>query len=540
MPSLSDRIDHLATTAKAIHTAAAAIVPSEDNPVPRKIPFTRAVLDTSLGDLIRDIDASELGLFTIVPAPDADVRKQTDNPTRRGEISRVAFPGATPLKRRPPTGRRDDMFKPKEYEPEVYAHAALKYLDRYQSIRPMPRARSQVIALIEQLDETRDNIKKLNESLQELTSAGITSGPSAPTTGVAEEEYRITDLQNRLAELRSQKDAMLRSNEPKQASKPKAAPKPIPKPSRTPSPEPEPGNHEDAFWTTPVTSGRTLRFTDRLLADEPDFAELSAISVSPGPAPPKSVLARLAAGSATTDKHSGTLTKDNVFGGPGEDEDAEDLHDQSSLLEEPELDPDASVLDAPDAETEETEEGSDEEKTIILTKVIKETPDSPLLSSSVNTQPQPPQLAEAQLDSDPPSKAAKVRPNPELEKIISRIWSTVGDILLPGQSGGKPPRAQETLDLIESLARSPSPNSPTPSISSMTSCTSATTSPTPHQVNTAQLLRVLLTAPNHAIPLNQLKVAIGSTRALYACVAKKLIRIDRGSGEQVVLFDVGI
>lgn len=120
---LSDRIDHLAATAKAIRASAAAI---QENPA--AVPFTRAVLDTTLGDLIRDIDASELGLFTLVPAPDAEVRKQPDNGSRRGEISRVAFPGATPLRKQP--ARRDDMFKPKEYEPEVYAHAALKYLDR--------------------------------------------------------------------------------------------------------------------------------------------------------------------------------------------------------------------------------------------------------------------------------------------------------------------------------------------------------------------------------------------------------------------------
>lgn len=89
--------------------------------------------------------------------------------------------------------------------------------------------------------------------------------------------------------------------------------------------------------------------------------------------------------------------------------------------------------------------------------------------------------------------------------------------------------------LVESLAtRSPSPNSPTSSISSTSS---ASADPTPHQVNTAQLLHALLTAPNHAMPLNQLKVVIGGTRALYACVAKKLIRIDRGGGEQIVLFN---
>lgn len=32
----------------------------------------------------------------------------------------------------------------------------------------MPRARSQVVTLIEQLDETRQNIRALNETLQEV------------------------------------------------------------------------------------------------------------------------------------------------------------------------------------------------------------------------------------------------------------------------------------------------------------------------------------------------------------------------------------
>lgn len=32
----------------------------------------------------------------------------------------------------------------------------------------MPRARSQVIAIIEQLDEMRENIKRLNETLRQV------------------------------------------------------------------------------------------------------------------------------------------------------------------------------------------------------------------------------------------------------------------------------------------------------------------------------------------------------------------------------------
>jgi len=128
MPSLSDHIEHLTTTARAIRASATAIIPSEDNPSAQTGPFTRAVLDTALGDLIRDIDTSELGLFTLIPAANADVRKQPENGARRGEILRVGFPGATPLRKIPT--RRNEILKPKEFEPDVYARAALKYLDR--------------------------------------------------------------------------------------------------------------------------------------------------------------------------------------------------------------------------------------------------------------------------------------------------------------------------------------------------------------------------------------------------------------------------
>ncbi|KIJ67538.1 hypothetical protein HYDPIDRAFT_25978 [Hydnomerulius pinastri MD-312] len=536
MPSLSDQIDHLSTTAKAIRTSAAAIVPSEDNTAPYAIPFTRAVLDTALGDLIRDIDASELGLFTLVPAPDADVRKQPENSTRRGEISRAEFPGATPLRKQPT--RRDEIFKPKEYEPEVYARAAMKYLDRYQSIRPMPRARSQVIALIEQLDEARENIRQLNETLQELTSSGPASATTPQLSSVALEEQRINDLQTRLAELRQQKDTLLRSNERQPNSKPKAPPKPISKAPPAPSPQPE--SHEDAFWSTPAASGRTLRFTDKLLEEEPDFGEVSVLSFdSPGPAPPRSVFANLAAGEKLGDGDLGTNADDSIFDGDGPaadeaDDDNDDQQDQSTL-------PEASIIEAVDEEAPE-EDVDDGEQTVVLKKVPSPPPnDSPaspppsgtqrgISTPSADTNPAP----------DTVSKTPKVRVTAELERITTKVWSTVGEIIMPGNpfsSGTKPPRAKETLALIQSLAtQSPSPASPTSS--SISSLAPANAGPTPHQVNTAQLLHTLLAAPNHAMPLNTLKAAIGGTRALYACVAKKLIRIDRGGGEQVVLFDV--
>jgi hypothetical protein len=82
----------------------------------------------------------------------------------------------------------------------------------------------------------------------------------------------------------------------------------------------------------------------------------------------------------------------------------------------------------------------------------------------------------------------------------------------------------------------------------------STPPPTSQQILTAHLLIALLeAAPTYALPLAKVKeilsakggdagtVAIGgggSIRVLYGCVAKRLVKIDRGRGEQTVRFDV--
>lgn len=111
MAGLSDHLDRLAHSTRSIQTIAASCASSGTGP------FTRALLTTELGDLIRDIDSSEFGLFTISHAA------ETRNPAGV-EINRAEFHGATPLRR---TASRKD---PKEVQPEVYAEAALKYMDR--------------------------------------------------------------------------------------------------------------------------------------------------------------------------------------------------------------------------------------------------------------------------------------------------------------------------------------------------------------------------------------------------------------------------
>lgn len=61
MASLAEQIDRLNSHARAMK-----IVASETSQKTVAGPFTRALLDPELGDLIRDIDPSELGLFNLV------------------------------------------------------------------------------------------------------------------------------------------------------------------------------------------------------------------------------------------------------------------------------------------------------------------------------------------------------------------------------------------------------------------------------------------------------------------------------------------
>ncbi len=57
---------------------------------------------------------------------------------------------------------------------------------------------------------------------------------------------------------------------------------------------------------------------------------------------------------------------------------------------------------------------------------------------------------------------------------------------------------------------------------------------------------LLAATPNHALPLNTVKenfatkskTTAGATRVLFQGVAKRLVKIDRGRGEQIVKFDI--
>lgn len=122
MPALSlpDYIELVSSISKSIRTN----VSEPDDYAPGF--YTNAVLRTPLGDLIREADSSEAGLFTLVPPSSYGVSSAEEEELGSAtHVTRADLPSATPLK--PRTGRE---IKTQEHEPEVYANAALKFLDR--------------------------------------------------------------------------------------------------------------------------------------------------------------------------------------------------------------------------------------------------------------------------------------------------------------------------------------------------------------------------------------------------------------------------
>ncbi|KAI8969584.1 hypothetical protein BD414DRAFT_503102 [Trametes punicea] len=547
MASLTEHVDRLSAIALSIRAAAA---PSLRSAIPG--PFTRAILETPLGDLIRDIDPAEIGLFTLVqPQPPVVPEAETANVG----IGRVEFLGATPL-RKPPSSKqpRADGQRPREHEPEVYAKAALKYLDRYQSIRPMPRALEQAVQILERLEAVRSNIQQLSEQLKQQPSTEPIDPPFSPKSAIKEEERHIKDLQANIEQLKQRKEelAMKRSHAPLKAKHELKPPPPQ-------SPGALPDEQEDTFWNTPGAAARTLHFTgNSLLDEEMDINDVSAASF--GTPVTKH---------AKTDRpplqgsRSQRATRSNEQG--QEDQSQEAAEDAEDEVE--------SVLD-------EGAEDDAAEPTVVLQKAPLPSspplkPKSPPLGPALNQRPSSdvanPMAAASKTESSAGLRP-KVKVTTELERIVEKIWVTVGEIIMPGHpfdalgkstNKSKPPRAKETMAYLQELsAHAPAPASP--SASSFSSLPGAVPSgpgaaPTAQQVLTAHMLLVLLGAPGYALTLRALKEtlaekasAIGAgggagagllggsavTKPVYGCVAKRLLKIERGAGEQVVKFDL--
>ncbi|KJA27774.1 hypothetical protein HYPSUDRAFT_62813 [Hypholoma sublateritium FD-334 SS-4] len=480
MASLADQIDRLSKNTRAISTAAAAIAPPTASTA-----FTRAVLSTHLGDLIRDIDPSELGLFRLVDPPLANAYDGGSRTVQDTQVRRVDFSGATPL-RKNAARRRDER---QEIEPEVYAHAALKYIDRYDPIRPMPRAYDQIVTVLNRLNAVRANISELAKALEKTGK----EDKELPTKArIVEEERQIKDLQARLAELAKLKDG--------NASKGKAVVKPVRPPAPKPPPPKAPASptspQEDKFWATKGEPSRTLRFSENLLDEEVNIGDVSSSSFGT----PLAQMPRL--------KMLGDADDDTITQFPPRD-----------------------VLQA-------LNDDDDSDGIVSSKKSVPETP--PPIAQTVT--PVPPSTE------TPTARQRKVKVNIELERIVTKIWATVGDIIAPHLTAS-PLSVPDTIAYLEELSnQEPSPDSPTASSVSSTALEGGVPpKPNAQQIQYAYLITMLLSAaPHYSLPMNTVKenfaakskTNAGTTRVLFQGVAKRLIKIDRGRGEQIVKFDI--
>lgn len=220
---------------------------------------------------------------------------------------------------------------------------------------------------------------------------------------------------------------------------------------------PPPSPHEESIWNTPAAAARPLRFTDNLLIDEePDLNDVSASFMSPPP-PSPSIRKRAPSAHWVLDDSSPVLNVGRS------DPSAVNFDTEESAV------PDEGDVSIDNDENDDEEE---DEKTIVLKRPSPkpqpvEEPQSPPPAAA---EPASPALVNA--TDSPRTKRSRVRITNEVERIVvgpphacskpsncldhlqTKIWSTVGDIIMPGHpfdisgssgSGKYPPRAKETM-----------------------------------------------------------------------------------------------
>ncbi|KZS96233.1 hypothetical protein SISNIDRAFT_547707 [Sistotremastrum niveocremeum HHB9708] len=535
MPSLNDTIDRLSYVATSIRTT------SEQTGTTKPGPFYTALFNPVIQEVIRDLDDSELGLFTLDHAN--GVVAQDPDPT----LSRKRFTAATPLRKRPDVTR--------ELDGEVYAEAALKYIDRYQSVKSMPQMRAHLLHVLNRMSELHESIREYHDTLQKTQKLQA----SSPRTRARYEEKRVQELQERILVLKKRKALLLArsgshpdesaTSESIVESSPLLPKSSKPKPANLPEHVPS-RNH----------APRVSHGLDQLLANE------KGPSVTDSPIT-KSSWSNFAKGTAQDDEDEfWGSTEDPSMAKPS------NLGPAKFIARSKSPSPPPSLPDAP----EDVEVG---DVTVTPTRVrlspsppppplqrqttppLPPVPEPPIaVAEGVEEPSLPPVESEVVAEPPPPSVSKKLKEfkvTMEMEEIVSKIWTTLGETLFPTHQG-KPLRAKETLSLLLNLQTLPPPPPSPSSVSSL-----ATASPikaaaaTSSQIVTSyMLLNLLSLPPQYSLPLTKLKEAVSARiideghegkagytaedvrRSLYNCVGKKLLKFERGKGAQIVEFDL--
>ncbi|PFH51984.1 hypothetical protein AMATHDRAFT_2473 [Amanita thiersii Skay4041] len=463
MASFSPNIDRLSRSSQAIAKAAQATA-HHHHPL-----FANALLHTPLGDLIRDIDHSELGLFHLTTS----------------SVTRIDFPNPTPLKRA--LSRRDDVSKP-SVDPEVYAQAAIKFIDRYDPIRPMPRARSQARSILERLDAVRQSIRTLANSLEQINSAEVPSLEPLCET----EEKRIESLLHELTILKRRKQAGLQ----RKAS------------TRDVEHEKRASSREEKNWPTSVAPIKTPQSAGNLIDDINNAADAPALRNTPSPP-----TQRCNSDNGRSPTNVTSLSQIQV------------MKDTRNLVTN-----NLDTHEAEDFDNMNTNPENHPSSTVGSIQPSRSFNDPETLNITYHT----------------------IRMCAELDHIVEKIWYAGANVIsfdMLEKTTSPVPSAKQIITRLQTLSQLPIP--PAATELSAPAATS-TQHASQQILTAYLLLSLLYSPPDFSIPLSRAKELLATkndgsdkgiesqniNRTIYGCVAKRLIRIDRSGREQIVRFDV--
>ncbi|KAK0485657.1 hypothetical protein IW261DRAFT_739447 [Armillaria novae-zelandiae] len=261
----------------------------------------------------------------------------------------------------------------------------------------MPRAYSQVVALLEEIQLARNGIQETTELLQ---SNQFTDGPSIKSM-IDNEERSFHHYQKKLDALRKRRDLLVtqvkRTSRTTSTGRKSTPLRPI-----TPVAPSHADEEEESFWATP---GRAFA-SENLLHEQVDIGDLSVASMSSPSVPSPSTRTR---------RRSTPQPLVEVIEDP---QDACESRDQSSVLEDA-LDKTIEVAATPASRSPEHLAGN-----VPVAHVH---------------------------EPETPGTNARLRVNTEVERIVAKIWATMGDVIMPGHpyrtagDGSKPPRAKQTM-----------------------------------------------------------------------------------------------
>ncbi|KAG9105442.1 hypothetical protein FRC07_009278 [Ceratobasidium sp. 392] len=508
-------------------------------------PFTDAVLGQHLiTDIIRDAEEGEQTLFTRRTVDSAGVRRGVD--VRPIPVP-VPVVGAG-------VGRTlAGIGLEKEADVDVLLGAALKIVESYGS---MPRAKGHIEQLHDRAAEVRSRISLLEDELEELKTASVAL-PVEAEPSLRDEEASVVRFEAQLAAARRKRDALRDQLQSKKRARTlHNTGHTISTPTAAARTRTRPGA---AAAAVAVNSKIPNPFLSRITAkSDPDATTNISVHLTGGESaaeslvderPPMwaddSILSN--AGNETReegeeDEGEGVIPSDSIWERDGEEDDVGGEEATVVLAIPPAVEisppPSPKRTTAPPLRTRSSAAsiGGSEPARAVPAPAPAPTPVAAPVKPAVEVKSKPSS-----------GSATSVKITPEVEANTALIWSTVGKVIAPSSNYGADspaPGAAETISILQSLASQPFANAPSSPSSASTLQNPAEPAPAQTILTAILLLYLLREGPS---PLPAVRSALAEKegdnaaglgiKALYACVAKKLLKIDRKGREATVRFE---